>query len=81
MAKLRMAHASTHGARKPPGPKKVFFQAFFLLFTASVSHIKGCLIQLIEHGLPLAGQDIGPQERNVSLQKFGSDWVVTALYQ
>ena len=22
MAKLRMAHASTHGARKPPGPKK-----------------------------------------------------------
>ena len=23
MAKLRMAHASTHGARKPPGPKKV----------------------------------------------------------
>ena len=23
MAKLRMAHASTHGARKPPGPKCV----------------------------------------------------------
>ena len=22
MAKLRMAHASTHGARKPPGPKE-----------------------------------------------------------
>ena len=22
MAKLRMAHVSTHGARKPPGPKK-----------------------------------------------------------
>ena len=22
MAKLRMAHASTHGAGKPPGPKK-----------------------------------------------------------
>ena len=22
MAKLRMAHTSTHGARKPPGPKK-----------------------------------------------------------
>ena len=22
MAKLRMAHASMHGARKPPGPKK-----------------------------------------------------------
>ena len=24
MAKLRMAHASTHGARKPPGPKTRF---------------------------------------------------------
>ena len=24
MAKLRMAHASTHGARKPPGPIKKF---------------------------------------------------------
>ena len=23
MAKLRMAHASTHGARKPPGPKLI----------------------------------------------------------
>ena len=23
MAKLRMAHASTHGARKPPGPKEI----------------------------------------------------------
>ena len=23
MAKLRMAHASTHGARKPPGPKNL----------------------------------------------------------
>ena len=22
MAKLRMAHSSTHGARKPPGPKE-----------------------------------------------------------
>ena len=27
MAKLRMAHASTHGARKPPGPI-VFNQAW-----------------------------------------------------
>ena len=24
IAKLRMAHASTHGARKPPGPKLLF---------------------------------------------------------
>ena len=23
MAKLRMAHANTHGARKPPGPKEI----------------------------------------------------------
>ena len=23
MAKLRMAHASTHGARNPPGPKSI----------------------------------------------------------
>ena len=26
MAKLRMAHASTHGARKPPGPKSMSVQ-------------------------------------------------------
>ena len=26
MAKLRMAHASTHGARKPPGPIKTYLQ-------------------------------------------------------
>ena len=26
MAKLRMAHASTHGARKPPGPKISFLE-------------------------------------------------------
>ena len=25
MAKLRMAHASTHGARKPPGPTIISF--------------------------------------------------------
>ena len=25
MAKLRMAHGSTHGARKPPGPKPGFW--------------------------------------------------------
>ena len=29
MAKLRMAHASTHGARKPPGPKKMFIPPSF----------------------------------------------------
>ena len=27
MAKLRMAHASTHGARKRPGPKKYSYTA------------------------------------------------------
>ena len=26
MAKLRMAHASTHGARKPPGPKLLCYK-------------------------------------------------------
>ena len=31
MAKLRMAHASTHGAREPPGPK-------IYVFTASIFH-------------------------------------------
>ena len=31
MAKLRMAHASTHGARKPPGPITPFF-LFRMLF-------------------------------------------------
>ena len=31
MAKLRMAHASTHGARKPPGPILVlWFVSFYL---------------------------------------------------
>ena len=36
MAKLRMAHASTHGARKPPGPKRgnsgLGFSHVFLAF-------------------------------------------------
>ena len=31
MAKLRMAHASTHGARKPPGPKEYFFCIYLLV--------------------------------------------------
>ena len=26
MAKLRMAHASTHGARKSPGPKSITYK-------------------------------------------------------
>ena len=34
MAKLRMAHASTHGARKPPGP--ISTMSVFLLFKASI---------------------------------------------
>ena len=43
MAKLRMAHASTHGARKPPGPidknLKLFgdFHVNFYIFA-----LKGC---------------------------------------
>ena len=35
MAKLRMAHASTHGARKPPGP------IFFLHISFSYAKILG----------------------------------------
>ena len=31
MAKLRMAHASTHGARKPPGP--TYYQMFLEITT------------------------------------------------
>ena len=30
MAKLRMAHASTHGARKPPGPKLTCKELIYL---------------------------------------------------
>ena len=30
MAKLRMAHASTHSARKPPGPKCKKFKTYIL---------------------------------------------------
>ena len=37
MAKLRMAHASTHGARKPPGPK--LDTKFLLLISLWVIHL------------------------------------------
>ena len=36
MAKLCMAHASTHGARKPPGPKKRMFTVLFRLEASQV---------------------------------------------
>ena len=43
MAKLRMAHASTHGARKQPGPKGDFsdvFSAFYgLRSVTAVSYV------------------------------------------
>ena len=35
MAKLRMAHASTHGARKPPGPKSAKNKK---VFTSTTEH-------------------------------------------
>ena len=34
MAKLRMAHASMHGARKPPGPKRMF----------AINHLKSSIL-------------------------------------
>ena len=36
MAKLRMAHASTHGARKPPGPKKSMKTMASFAFTEAI---------------------------------------------
>ena len=38
MAKLRMAHASTHGARKPPGPKLMNKSFDQMLFTKYLDH-------------------------------------------
>ena len=35
MAKLGIAHASTHGARKPPGPKKSISVIYICLTTAT----------------------------------------------
>ena len=39
MAKLRMAHASTHGARKPPGP--ITTTKMFLHISSSYTKILG----------------------------------------
>ena len=49
MAKLRMAHASTHGARKPPGPTTNCI-ALFIFRLLSVA-VTSCLMftVLIEH--------------------------------
>ena len=38
MAKLRMAHASTHGARKPPGP--IFLSVSFKIYLKLVEYLK-----------------------------------------
>ena len=35
MAKLRMVHASTHGARKPPGPKYIVKYIFLIIIIAT----------------------------------------------
>ena len=39
MAKLRMAHASMHGARKPPGPRLQQQTIFFLHISSSYANI------------------------------------------
>ena len=41
MAKLRMAHASTHGARKPPGPMKKEYAAKIKL-VQELKYLKIC---------------------------------------
>ena len=41
MAKLRMAHASTHGARKPPGPIDLLHPLKFNVKTIILSHCYG----------------------------------------
>ena len=57
MSKLRMAHASTHGARKPPGPKfkmrrSLLYQYVFLLVMP-----KYWVINYFTHGrFPEVGQ-------------------------
>ena len=50
MAKLRMAHASTHGARKPPGPKWLpEWQNFYLRKKCICIHLylNGCPFEII----------------------------------
>ena len=57
MAKLRMAHASTHGARKPPGPiffppkKKVIFERFFYFLRPAFGHGRLGHPQSLEYSL------------------------------
>ena len=49
MAKLRMAHASTHGARKPPGPKAPYVRSTVALRTPRVNNtqaLKGLCLYL-----------------------------------
>ena len=46
MAKLRMAHASTHGARKPPGPKSLITK-MFLGPSATVATL--CLVTVLSN--------------------------------
>ena len=39
MAKLRMAHASTHGARKPPGPKYAASKSLYFSLYIHTFHL------------------------------------------
>ena len=58
MAKLRMAHASTHGARKPPGPTSIRVKTYyqFIIYTlphnADYVHLHLLLLPVVG-GIPL----------------------------
>ena len=51
MAKLRMAHASTHGARKPPGPTffniSFWINSLFLIGRNEIDKSRQCLVILV----------------------------------
>ena len=58
MAKLRMAHASTHGARKPPGPKLLDVKMiYFCLLYFNIEH--SCFI-VNNAGNEIEKQYLGP---------------------
>ena len=44
MAKLRMAHASTHGARKPPGPKNIGIKSQVLCISESLDFFRSIIL-------------------------------------
>ena len=48
MAKLRMAHASTHGALKPPGPKFIYSTCHRRIFVGSTFNFRSASILIFE---------------------------------